>query len=133
MKIISLFLLVIITTAISFNSYAEKPINIELKSPSDVQDAMKMQKAYEPLFNKVAECFDKKLAQSSIECYCLYPTEASQAKTVYESTLSQHPNWRDQGIYWFSDEKKSYQLSFYGLRHRFEQKCPTHPSSGTLR
>jgi hypothetical protein len=130
MKLASVFLIALVAWG-SSNAYAENntkaPSNIELKNSSDVQDAMKLQKAYEPLFNKFAECFEKKLAQSSAECYCLYPTEASQAKSAYEATLAKHPAWRDQGIFWSAD-KKSYQLSFFGLRHRFEQTCPTHPS-----
>jgi hypothetical protein len=119
----------------SLNGYAaemQKVEPIKLNIPKDVQDAAAMQTALESVVVKVMDCANKKLAQPK-DCFCLYPTELSQAKKVYESTLNLHPNWRDKVIFWWRDDNhsSSYNLSFAGLKQQFAQKCPVQSSNGT--
>ncbi len=106
---------------------------VELKNPKDIQDAMVMQNAITHLNSKAIVCIDKKLAPMA-ECSCLYPNELSQAKQAFKNTIKLHPSWEDKNIFWVIDgspHSTFYNISFVGYKRKFEQKCPTPPSSGT--
>jgi hypothetical protein len=124
--------LVLLTSLNAYAAEMQKVEPIKLQNPKDVQDATAMQTALDAVVSKVMECVNKKLAQPQ-ECSCLYPTEISQAKKVYENTLKQHPNWQDEIIFWWRDDSHSYSynLSFAGLKRQFAQKCPAQPASKT--
>jgi hypothetical protein len=139
MRKITLALLTIALSA-NLNCYAtntqiDKPI--ELERLNDIQDAKAFGQTLEALNSKIRACVNQGLAKQQ-ECECLYPKEYSDTKTAFDKTLTLHPNWRNQVIVIRKNEKPNsfYHVSFRALNRAFgeqnlNQKCPTHPSSGT--
>lgn len=130
-------LIIVLCFSVSITSNAidlQSVAPIELSRASEVSDAKTLNNAVDGLSNKVMGCVKNKDAKPD-ECYCHYPQELAQVREAYEKTLKLHPTWQDQVLFWWRDDKHdySYNLSLKGLRMQLEKKCPTHPSSETLR
>ena len=125
-------LVLAVSLSINFGCNAEearavKPI--ELTNSNDIKDAFTINNAIDALSNKVMECAKK--SKKPEECHCLFPQDKTQLAEIYKTTISKHPHWQNEVIFWQRDDGYSYNLSLDGVKRSLALKCPTHPSSGT--
>jgi hypothetical protein len=81
-----------------------------------------MDRAIVSLGNKVMECVKEKLAPAN-DCFCLYLHELSRVSKTYESTIKQHPDWKNKTVS-YTQDGRSYAVSLSGVSRQLEKKCP---------
>lgn len=116
-----------VSLSVNFGCNAEegraiKPI--KLTDHNDIKDAFTINNAIDALSNKVMECAKK--SKKPEECHCLFPQDKTRLAEIYKTTISKHPHWKNEVIFWQRDDSYSYNLSLDGVKRSIELECPTH-------
>jgi hypothetical protein len=112
-----------VTWALTATSTVAQVKVIELTKPDETRDAAAVSRAVDGMSARVAQCVQEKLAPPQ-ECSCRFPKERADLRSLYESTLRRHPDWRDQAVSYRSSSGGSETVSFPGLRRELEKNCP---------
>ncbi len=89
----------LIVSAVAWASDAETTIT--LTDPKEITEATALSKTIDALSEQVGVCIEKNLAPEQ-KCFCLYQAELTKVKERYEAAVRNHPEWKDQIVFWMA-------------------------------
>lgn len=112
----SIITLAILILGINLSSYAAEIETITLTKHQDIQDANKLESAFQKYITKKSECINKKLLPRSA---CNQLPEFYQTKEIYQNTIKLHPSWRDSSIHW-AFPQRGHHMELHSLKRNFK-------------